>query len=231
MPENEFLINGKIVNLGNLLVSARSWDFAHTEGGGNWTVGAKIDYWSSQFYVVADIIRGQWSSGNRDKQLYAAAEMDGKGTYVIIEKEGPAGIDVVTSIKKRMRGYSVYGINPRTGGAKEIRAQPFAAAAEAGMILVAKANWNAALMDELVTWPKGATLDQVDAISQGYNFLDNLNDRFMGGDIIASGQGNAEENRLEHTRLGDDEVDELGGNLADIIKGIREDPGSRRGRR
>jgi len=216
--------------LGELLVSVRSWDFAHTQDGGDWTVGAKIDYWSSRFYVIADIIRGQWSSGKRDAQLYSAAEMDGKDTYVIIEREGGAGIDVIASIKKRMRGWMVYGINPRTGGAKEIRAQPFAAAAEAGMILVAKANWNAALMDELVTWPKGATKDQVDALAQGYSFIDKMEDRFFGGDLIASGQGSARDIREEHTKLGDEEIDQLGGDLADIIRGIREDPGTRRRR-
>ncbi len=218
------------IPLGDLLVSVRSWDFAHTQDGGDWTVGAKLDYRSTGYFVVANIIRGQWSTFNRDKEMYAAAEMDGKDTFVIIEREGPAGIDVIASIKKRMRGYSVFGINPRTGGAKEIRAQPFSAAAEAGMILVARANWNPAFFDELVTWPKGATLDQVDAVAQAYNFLDHLDDYWHGGDIIASGQGNEEENRIEHTKLGDDELEELGGNLADIIRGIREDPGTRRRR-
>ncbi len=208
--------------LGERLISVRSWDFAATQDGGDYTVGVKVDYWSEGYFVIADMIRGQWSPGNRDKEVFAAARMDGKQCFIVMEQEpGASGKSVIAYYQKKMRGWTVYPSRP--SGNKAVRAQPFAAAAEDGKVLLAKANWNTPLLDEMAVWPKGATLDQVDALAQALNFLDNLDDYWHGGDILTSGDGDAAEIAEEHTTLTEDELDELGGDLADIVRGGRED--------
>jgi predicted phage terminase large subunit-like protein len=182
----------------------------------------KVDWWSEGYFVIADLIRGQWSPGNRDKEVFAAARMDGKQCFVVIEEElGASGKSVIHYYQKKMRGWTVYGIKP--SGNKAVRAQPFAAASEDGKVLLARANWNTPLLDEMSVWPKGATLDQVDALAHAFNFLDNMGDYWHGGDILTSGDGDAAEIAEEHMILTDDELDELGGDLADIVRGGRED--------
>jgi predicted phage terminase large subunit-like protein len=50
-------------------------------------------------------------------------------------------------------------------GSKITRAQPLAAAAEAGHVYLLRAHWNGALLDELAVFPNGEHDDQVDALS------------------------------------------------------------------
>jgi predicted phage terminase large subunit-like protein len=51
----------------------------------------------------------------------------------------------------------------RDSGSKVLRAQPFAAAIEAGNVSLVQGAWNEAFLDEAWAFPAGAHDDQVDA--------------------------------------------------------------------
>jgi phage terminase large subunit-like protein len=59
----------------------------------------------------------------------------------------------------------------RATGSKESRAQLVAARAEAGDIVVCRAPWNDAFLDEVVAFPEGRHDDQVDALSAALGYL------------------------------------------------------------
>ncbi len=69
-----------------------------------------------------------------------------------------------------LAGYNVRS-KPVTGD-KVTRAQPFSAQAEAGNVLIKRARWNNAYVEELEAFPEdGMPDDQVDASSGGFNAL------------------------------------------------------------
>jgi hypothetical protein len=56
-------------------------------------------------------------------------------------------------------------------GSKVQRAEPFAAAVEAGNVLLVRGAWNDAFVDECRAFPAGAHDDQVDATADGFAWL------------------------------------------------------------
>jgi predicted phage terminase large subunit-like protein len=68
-----------------------------------------------------------------------------------------------------LAGYSVK-TEPSTGS-KEVRADPFAAQAEAGNVKLKNGPWNTAYLDELMSFPNGKHDDQVDSSSGAFNKL------------------------------------------------------------
>jgi predicted phage terminase large subunit-like protein len=53
-------------------------------------------------------------------------------------------------------------------GSKTLRAQPFAAAVEAGNVSLVQGAWNEAFLDEARTFPMGAHDDQIDAAASAF---------------------------------------------------------------
>lgn len=66
-------------------------------------------------------------------------------------------------------GYPVVTMRPT--GSKEVRAMPFAAACEAGLVDIERGPWNRDFIDELCAFPTGHHDDQVDAASDAFNYL------------------------------------------------------------
>ena len=56
-------------------------------------------------------------------------------------------------------------------GSKELRAEPVAGVAKAGLVSVVAGAWVAAFLTEIEAFPKGTYKDQTDSLSGGYNRL------------------------------------------------------------
>lgn len=152
----------------------RYWDRAATESGGDYTAGVLMAKVGGLFYVE-DVVRGQWSSGERDRIIVSTAERDAerygkaKVRNVGEQEPGSSGKDVSAAFVRMLAGYIV-SAEPATGS-KESRADPLASQAEAGNVKVLRAPWNAAWFDEVCAFPMGRNDDQVDASSGAFNRL------------------------------------------------------------
>jgi len=163
----------------------RAWDKAATEGGGAYTVGLRMGRYKKprpngtfdedgkerkSKYFVDDVIRGQWSSGNREKRIFSASERDGKKVWVLIEQEpGSGGKESAEATAKALVGRHVELERPT--GDKEARADPFAVAVENGEIDILNASWTYDLLEEYKYFPHSKFKDQVDAGAAAFNKL------------------------------------------------------------
>lgn len=144
----------------------RAWDFGATRGGGDWTVGAKLGVRDGRL-VIGDIVRLQGAPEQVEKALLAAASRDGLGVRIDLPQDpGQAGKSQVQYFTRLLSGYRVTS-SPESGN-KVLRAEPLAAQLNVGNVSMVRAPWNAALLDELRSFPVGAHDDQVDALSRAY---------------------------------------------------------------
>ena len=114
-------------------------------------------------FFVSDVVRGQWSAGNRDKEMKATAMADGPGVVQVIEQEGGThGPDRVRQIVVSMAGVPVETVRP--WASKPYRAEAFASQLQVGNVSCVKGKpWVSEYMDELAGFPVGKHDDQVDA--------------------------------------------------------------------
>jgi predicted phage terminase large subunit-like protein len=151
-------------------VRVRYWDRAATPGGGDYTAGVKMSRTADGLFYVEDVVRGQWSPGERDRVIMQCAVTDGEGVQIWLEQEpGSSGVDSVQALVRMLAGYSVHA--SRVTGSKEVRAEPFAAQCEAGNVILVKGGWNSAWLDETLVFPNGQHDDQVDATSGAFTAL------------------------------------------------------------
>lgn len=152
----------------------RYWDKAGTQDGGAYTAGVLMSRTDDGLYWVADVVRGQWSAGEREARIRQTAEKDGRHVGIWVEQEpGSGGKESAQNTILNLAGWNVHA-EPVTGD-KETRARPFAAQAEAGNCRIVKdtaaRRWNQALLDELTGFPHGKYKDQVDAAAGAFNKL------------------------------------------------------------
>ena len=152
----------------------RAWDKAGTASGGDWTVGCLMAKASDGTWFVEDVVRGQWSSFERERVIKTTTEADGaihgRRYSVLIEQEGGSGGKHSAEITiKGLAGFAVHAERPT--GEKSVRAMPLAAQAEAGNVKLVRGTWNRDFLDELCTFPSGTHDDQVDAASAAFNRL------------------------------------------------------------
>jgi predicted phage terminase large subunit-like protein len=154
-------------------IRVRYWDKAASEAGGDFTVGLRMARSPSGVYSVEDVVRGQWSPGERDAVIRQTAAMDAShdpATSVWLEQEpGSGGKESAMSSIRLLAGYTVR-VETVTGD-KSVRAGPFAAQAEAGNVRLLKGSWNHAFLEELCSFPTGKHDDIVDACSGSFNKL------------------------------------------------------------
>lgn len=148
----------------------RAWDLAGTANEGDWTVGLLMARDSENHYWVVDVIRTQSSAYERDRLVRQTAELDGNNVRIVIEQEpGSSGLSMLSYYTKMLAGFVVKGWRPT--GPKEIRAEAFAAQAEAGNVFLIKGPWNRGYLDELSVFNKGKYDDRVDASSMAFHSL------------------------------------------------------------
>jgi predicted phage terminase large subunit-like protein len=149
--------------------ACRGWDTAATPGSGDYTAGVRIVR-DGDRYVVTDAWRGQVSPAERRTRQRLIASMDGYETVQHLAQDpGSAGVDQVEHDARNLAGFPVVTHKPT--GSKEVRAMPFAAACEAGLVELERGPWNRDFIDELCAFPTGQNDDQVDAASDAFNYL------------------------------------------------------------
>jgi predicted phage terminase large subunit-like protein len=118
-------------------------------------------------------MRGQWSAGARNRVIRQTAELDRQRygrVLIYLEREGGSGGKESGEISiKDLAGFPVRAESPT--GSKEVRAEPLAAQAEAGNVLLVRGPWNACFLEELCIFPAGKHDDQVDSASGAFNKL------------------------------------------------------------
>ncbi len=166
----------------------RYWDKAATQDGGDYSAGVLMAQYDGMFYVE-DVVRGQWSFGDRDRIMLQTARLDkARHKFIqvvtVVEQEpGSGGKESALLTMKRMAGYNVRldkvtGVQHRIkdhlrlpGDGKIVRAMPLAAQAEVGNVCIVAGTWNQDWLDEITGFPQAVFDDQVDATSGAFNQL------------------------------------------------------------
>ena len=147
----------------------RFWDFAATEGDGDYTAGVRMSV-AAGVYYIEDVARGQWGSANRDARIKQTAQHDGTDVAQRREREpGASGKDTEHAFIKLLAGWPVDAVPASSD--KETRADPFASQWQAGNVKLVKGEWNRDYLDEHEAFPTGNNDDQVDGSSGAFNML------------------------------------------------------------
>jgi predicted phage terminase large subunit-like protein len=159
-----------------LVSQVRAWDLASTPKDErkatdpDWTVGSKLGRAENGDIFITDLKRLRGSPQQVEATIRQTAEMDGKAVAIWMEEEGGSSGKIVADHYARLLiGYNFHA--ERSTGDKTTRAMPLAAAAERGLVKVARGHWNGALLDELGLFPHGGHDDQIDACSLAFNKL------------------------------------------------------------
>ena len=148
----------------------RGWDKAATAGDGDWTAGVKMLKDDKGLYYITDVVRGQWNTAERDRQIRQTAELDGRDVRQKGEQEpGSGGKESAESFIRLLSGFPVS--TEKVSGSKELRADPFSSQVNAGNVRILRGDWNKAFLEELRTFPNGKHDDQVDAASLVFNAI------------------------------------------------------------
>lgn len=150
----------------------RYWDLAGTEARrkrkGDYTVGALVCRMPDRRTAIIDIARFQLSSGARDAEIERIALMD-KETYGYrvrwwIEAEvGIAGTERTAELVRRLQNVGLSVSTERPTGDKVMRAEPLAAKAEVGNVVLCPGAWRDPFRVEGASFPNGKNDDQIDA--------------------------------------------------------------------
>jgi predicted phage terminase large subunit-like protein len=147
----------------------RYWDKAGTEGAGDYSAGVRIAR-AGGIYYIEHVIRGQWSSGQRNIVMQQTAAHDRPEVPIVVEQEGGSGGKESAEISiQSLAGYMVRVERPTSN--KVSRAGPLAAQAEAGNVKLVRGHWNEDFLAECHNFPEGKHDDQVDAAAGAFNKL------------------------------------------------------------
>lgn len=142
--------------------TVRYWDKAGTQGGGAYTAGVRMGKMANGKYVILDVVRGQWSADVREATIKQCAKTDGRHCTVWVEQEpGSGGKESAERTVANLPGFIAKA--ERVTGSKEVRAEPFAAQVNIGMVCIVQGPWNHEFLQELRHFPVGRYKDQVDA--------------------------------------------------------------------
>lgn len=146
----------------------RYWDKAGSEGVGAYTAGVKMCRLKNGKFVVLNVIRGQWGTDIRERNIKTMAEADGREVRIGLEQEpGSGGKESAQSTIKNLAGWYVEADRP--SGDKIFRADPFSVQVNNGNVLLLKGDWNRDFIEELRFFPYGTYKDQVDAASGAFS--------------------------------------------------------------
>lgn len=159
----------------------RFWDMASTDPAKrknkkdkrepDWTVGFLLAYYQGMYWIV-DIVRVQKTPAEVEKTIKDTAKLDGYSVAIRMEQEpGSSGDMVIDHYKRKvLPHYNFDGV--RSTGSKVQRAEPAAAAAENGRVLIVDSCRNkAAFFDEADVFPYGNKDDTIDGFSGAFNFF------------------------------------------------------------
>lgn len=166
-PIDRFQVVDVLPAADQIAVSVRYWDKAGTSGGGAFTAGVLMHRLKDGRFCVSDVRRGQWGALDRENMIRSTAEADGKSVKVWVEQEpGSGGKESAEGTIRSLSGFRVEADRPV--GAKETRAEPYAAQVQGGNVQLLRAPWTRAFMDEHEMFPNGKFKDQVDAAAAAF---------------------------------------------------------------
>lgn len=147
----------------------RGWDLAASSKG-DFTAGAKVGRLSDGRYIIANMVREQFETDQRDALIKATAITDGPVLKQSLPQDpGQAGKSQVLAFAKLLAGYNAHF--SLESGDKLTRATPLASQINAGNVLMLKGAWNDAFKEECKLFPNGSYDDQIDAAARGFNGL------------------------------------------------------------
>jgi predicted phage terminase large subunit-like protein len=150
--------------------TVRAWDKAGTTNGGDFTVGIKMSRLSGNRWFIEDMVRGQWSSNERERIIRATAEKDGYSTEIWMEQEGGSGgKESSEGTIRNLAGYRVYAERPT--GDKSHRADPLSVQINNGGVHMLDGSFKNAILEELRYFPYGNHDDICDSMSLCFNKL------------------------------------------------------------
>lgn len=154
----------------------RSWDTAANNTDGNYTAGVLIGkHLESGKYYIADVQHDRLQSDDRMRMQRQTAELDsmtyGNVAQIQQQEPGSGGKDQSVAFVRLMAGFNAKCF--RETGPKEVRADAYSAQVNAGNVLLLRAAWNKAYIDEHRVAPNGDNDDQWDAAASGFNYLEN----------------------------------------------------------
>lgn len=160
----------------------RSWDLAGSVGPRNdWTVGALVAMDHDDMFYILDIERFQAEPPERNKRMKAVAVKDGPAVNITIPQDpASGGKETALYIQKILNPYKSHlalqrNFKTSTNTGKIAKQEILSSvAADKGIYVfldVGNKKWNELLFDEFEKIPNGKHDDQVDAVYDGYNFL------------------------------------------------------------
>jgi predicted phage terminase large subunit-like protein len=153
-----------------ILKEVRAWDLASSENEGDFTAGPRMVKGKDNIIYIIDMVHGQWGPDGVNRTIKQTAEIDGKKVVIRLPQDpGQAGKSQAKSFITMLAGFSV--VVETVSGDKITRAQPFAAQVNVGNVKMLRGPWNKTLIDELRNFPNAKYDDQVDGLSDGYNYL------------------------------------------------------------
>jgi predicted phage terminase large subunit-like protein len=156
----------------------RYWDKAGTEDGGAFSAGVLMGKRENGRFVIADVVRGQWSSMNRENVITQVTCLDherhGNVDIWVEQEPGSGGKESAENTVRRLAGFNVRA--ERVTGDKLTRAMPLSAQAEAtnghGNVDLVVGPWNEAFLVEAQNFDGiSGYCDQIDAASGAFNKL------------------------------------------------------------
>ncbi len=151
----------------------RYWDLAGTQPKGknhdpDYSVGALLCRMPDKRTAVVDIARDRKSVAARDAWVEDVCREDlmayrGRVSWWIETEAGIAGEDRTAELVRRLQAIGMTVRTEHPTGNKVLRAEPMAAKAEAGNIVLCPGEWRDAFRTEAADFPNGKHDDQIDA--------------------------------------------------------------------
>lgn len=158
----------------------RAWDLAATpeteDNDPAWTAGVKMGLLDG-VPVIADVARCREDPAGVDALMAATAELDGPSVSILFPQDpGQAGVSQVQKFSRLLKRFTFKSVRPT--GDKITRFGPFSSQAKSRGVILVRAPWNEAYIQELEGFPAAKIKDQVDATSDAYNELASLDVEF-----------------------------------------------------
>lgn len=154
---------------GRVVEWCRGWDLG-ASASGDFTAGPKLGRMADGRYVIANVVREQFETNERDTLIKTTADNDGPLVKQSLPQDpGQAGKSQVLAFAKLLAGHNLH-FSPESGD-KVTRATPLASQINAGNVVMVKAPWNDPFKDECRMFPNGKFDDQVDGAARAFNGL------------------------------------------------------------
>ena len=159
----------------------RGWDLAATdtdEGGDPaYTASVLLGKRKDGTYVIANATNDRLKA-EKVRNLVKQCAVSDKAKYKRVRirmsiDPGQAGKEQSQSYIKMLAGFSISAV--KESGTKEARAEPFAAQWQAGNVSVVAGPWTEALLGQYESFPESKFKDMVDAGSNAFNELEQMN--------------------------------------------------------